>query len=319
MIKILCLADLHLTDKKPPCRHKDENWIKAQSDKIQAIARIATKQKCQLCVISGDIFDYWDVPYEFYNKVAQWLKILKGSVTYGKIIAIAGNHDCPEHDYKQLHRTPYQSLVEAEIIHNLDNHKGFYYGDHLIMPFYWGQTEPVPEENPIGFQPIVLAHTGLWYKEKPFSHAKDSGNVLNFVSEMIPSNVGAVIAGDYHQPFDVKLRKEKQTIQVVNCGSMLRLEASQVDYQPTVAILQIKDDRSVSVERFPIPLGLPVSRDHIDSAKEQEMHLDGLVNSIDGDFEITLDFSKNFKKAVSGLPKEKQLLAMFDKAHTKEK
>lgn len=318
MIKILCLADLHLTDKKPPCRHKDENWIKAQSDKIKAIAEIAKRQKCDLCVISGDIFDYWDVPYEFYNKVAQWLKLLKGSVSYSQIIAIAGNHDCPEHDYKQLHRTPYQSLVEAEIIHSLGT-KDIINENTLFMSFLWGQTEPVVNDDLIGFPAIVLAHTGLWHKEKPFSHAKDSGNVLNFVSKMIPSSVKAVIAGDYHQPFDVKLRKEKQPIQIVNCGSMLRLEASQVDYQPTVAVLTIDDENSVSVERFPIPLGLPVSRDHIDSAKEQEVHLDGLVNSIDGDFEITLDFSKNFKTAVSGLPKEKQLLAMFDKAHTKEK
>lgn len=316
MTKILCLADLHLTDKKPPCRHKDENWITAQRDKIFAIAKIAKDQECDMCVIAGDIFDYWNVPYEFYNKVSQWLKVLKNSVASRRIFAIAGNHDCPEHDYAQLHRTPYQSLVEAGIISNLSE-DGDSYQQVYFTPFYFGQKDPVDALELSEGLHVVLAHTGLWYKEKPVGYAKDSGNVLAWVSAMIPAEVSAVIAGDYHHPFDVKLKKEKKPIQVINCGSMLRLEASQVDYKPSVAVLTL-DGGKASSERFLLPLGLPISRTHIDTAKEQEIHLDGLVNSINGDFEITLNFSENFKNAVSSLPKEKELLALFDKAHIKE-
>ena len=83
-----------------------------------------------------------------------------------------------------------------------------------------------------------MAHKGLYLKEKTVPNRAWSGNVEAFVRECLPDTCRLLIAGDYHKPFITDVGGCK----VVNCGSLFRLRADQIDYKPEVQVITVDDD-----------------------------------------------------------------------------
>ncbi len=90
LMKILHTSDWHLGKKLG-----DYHRLPEQKEILEEITTIADKEKADLVIISGDLFDTFNPPAE---AVELFYKNLKKLSLNGKrpVIAIAGNHDSPE-------------------------------------------------------------------------------------------------------------------------------------------------------------------------------------------------------------------------------
>ena len=291
-MRILALADLHLSERRPMCRLETENWIDTIADKIIQVCTAARENKVDYIVIAGDLFD---LPARnsnyFMCECIKWFTQLRSSCNLG-IITIPGNHDLITNDNTQLKNTSYGLLKEIGLFTDSDT---FSY-----MPYH--------TTNVIGDGEIIIAHQGLYYKEKPFSGADESSNVSTFIKNHVPDNCKLFITGHFHVPFTCRVG---DTV-VVNCGSMMRLRADQIDYTPSMHILDYTDGK-IKAKHIPFALKNEIRRDYIDSQTEAERHLEELVGSIDGDFEVTLGFRENFCNLVSSLENKDKLIEEFER------
>lgn len=276
-MKILCLADLHLTEKKPPCRPDEENWMETVERKLDWITDLIHEQKVDTVVIAGDIFDSTNkMSYEFMNTCLLWFSVLNSPTWRLNVVSIPGNHDLVNADHSRVIQSPYGVLVATNFT-RLPETIGF-------------GTIPYGESTYKGNASVVVGHYGLWYKEKPYPGAPDNGNVEWFVKNCLPKTCKLFITGHYHVPFVTKVRG---TV-VVNCGCPFRMRADLINYKPTITIADIDSDFNVTTETFEIPLEYEIRRDYIDDKNDRETALDEMVGSIEGDFEAGFSFRDNF-------------------------
>lgn len=293
MTKIMCLADLHLTDKKPPCRIDSEDWLSTVNQKLLYIARLAVEQNVHTVVIAGDVFDsVHKCGFEFMSIVLQWFMLFKKFNI--KVIAIPGNHDLINNDHDRLNQTPFGTLKALELVGSPDD-IGFGYMSYGA-------------EDYSGKESIVVAHYGLWHKNRPFDSAPDAGNVEWFVNNKLPDSCKLFITGHFHVPFVVKYR---DTV-VVNCGCPFRMRADLIDYAPYVTIVRIEGNE-VHPKKFPIPLTNDIRRDYIDDKKSKEVLLDELVGSIEGDFEAGFNFKDNFNSLIENVKHKELIIKEFER------
>lgn len=296
MIKILCLADLHLTERKPPCRLDNEDWIDTISRKIDFVAETSRNQSVDYIVIAGDLFDSVSGnSIAFLGQCMKWLAQLNGACHHG-VVAIAGNHDIINGSYGDIERSPY-SLMETAGLLKAPSAADF--GSMLYG-----------EKNSGATQAILIGHYGLYLKEKPYPTAPDSGNVEWFVNNCLPKTCRLFITGHFHKPFVVKVN---DTV-IVNCGSILRLRADQIDYEPYLTICTV-DDEAVRPKKYPVPLACQIRRDYLDVVREQKAELEEMVGNVDGDFEVTLNFKDNFYKLTDNLEDKDAINQEFERCN----
>jgi hypothetical protein len=99
-------------------------------------------------------------------------------------------------------------------------------------------------------------------------------------------------------------------VDVINCGSLLRRRADQINYQP---VLWILDTDTEEISQEPIPLKNKIRRDYIDNENAREDMLNEIVGSVDGDFEVTLNYRDNFIRMAQELPDAKRMIALFER------
>ena len=295
-MKLLCTADIHLKEKKPECRIAEEDWLQVIEQKMARIGEIASDANVDAVVIAGDVFDGWrGVSFEFFNRCVVWMNYIKANTKDKKIYTIAGNHDLPEHLYEQISRTPYQAMCVSGVFTDI-------YADDTL-PF---TCMAYTDQSITASKDILVAHKGLYLENKIFPGVSENAQVGNFVKNCIPPNVRLVIAGDFHKPFTTTIGSTL----VVNCGSIFRLRADQCEFQPVVHIV---DTDMMTVVSKKLPLSNPIRRDYIDDRNDRKEELNEIIGSIDGDFEITLNYRDNFKKLTEALPNQSVINSIFER------
>ena len=300
-MKILALADLHLRENKPECRAEEEDWLKAIGDKIHFIYQTAKENKVDYIVIAGDVFDSWrNNSMPFLCQCISWFKTLNIAAP---VVCIPGNHDTMGGNLNELERSPYELFARMKVFNDAS------IGDFDVYNYQF-------EGKQVGNHPVVIAHKGLYLKEKPYPTAPDKGNVEYFVRNCLSDSCKLLIAGDYHKPFVTKI----DNCTVVNCGSLMRLTAAQCDYKPAVWLCDVGDNVQVTkidvqVTKIDVPLNYPVSREHIDSVNARQEYLEDIIGSVEGDFEITLSFKDNFRNIVKDLDNSKEILNLFEECN----
>ena len=275
--KIMCLADLHLTEKKPPCRPDDEDWMATMRRKLDWMCDLAEEQNVDYIVVAGDVFDsVGKCSHEFMTFAAGALRKLGYRSTPEQILAIPGNHDLVNADHSRIQQSPFGVLQACGVLTDV------MFPDCGVLPY--GFTEYKGKAR------IVVGHYGLWFKEKPYPGAPDEGNVEWFVNSCLPKTCKLFITGHYHVPFVTKVR---DTV-VVNCGCPFRMRADLINYEPYVTIVTEDNDGVFHPKKFPIPLECEIRRDYLDNKKQQDAELDEMIGNIDGDFEVDFKFKDNF-------------------------
>jgi DNA repair exonuclease SbcCD nuclease subunit len=109
VIAILC-SDIHLSERAPIARAVGQDWFTVQKRYLDQLRELKEKHNAIL-IVAGDVFDYWKSSPELINFAI---------VHMPECYAVPGQHDLPNHNYNDLHKSAYWTLVEAKIIKHLD-------------------------------------------------------------------------------------------------------------------------------------------------------------------------------------------------------
>lgn len=223
-------ADIHLQHTPPPARAGEPDWYAAMRRPLDEIRMLAAANDAVI-LYAGDIFDRWSPPVELVNFAIT-------AVPPG--LSIAGNHDLPNHNPAEIHRSAYCTLVRAGVLDHLTG--PLYQADRrfLIVPFGFG-TEVTPAgELREGWQcPIVaIIHAYIWRVSYGYEGAPDEQRVGRYLPKL--RGYTAAVFGDNHQGFHN--HRAGDDPEIFNCGTLMRRRSDEVDYKPQVGLLHSDGD-----------------------------------------------------------------------------
>jgi hypothetical protein len=103
--------------KAPVWRSAEEDWLEAQRRPLKEVRELQNEHQC-VVICAGDIFDRnrkisdgWDAPAELINFALEELP--------DGMYAIPGQHDLPNHQYIDIGRSAYWTLVKIGKIKNI--------------------------------------------------------------------------------------------------------------------------------------------------------------------------------------------------------
>ena len=70
---------------------------------------------------------------------------------------------------------------------------------------------------------------------------------------------------------------------------------------------------SVKVKRMPFILTNQIRRDYIEEEAEEKKRLESLVGSVEGDFELSLNFKDNFYNLTSEIDNREEIIKEFER------
>jgi len=222
-VRAVVASDLHLQAKPPVARSGEPDWFAAMAKPLKEITDLANNHQCPV-LYAGDIFDRWNAGPEVINFA---LKHLPPGW------AVPGQHDLPNHNYAEMHRSAYGTLVAAGLIRTIPPDECVLTSKGLaIHGFPWGfEPKPLKNPHPDAFH-IALIHRYVWVKGCGYPGADEAARLST--KNIQGYHVAAY--GDNHMGFIAKPKKESDPW-VINCGGFMRRTAAEVDYQPGVGLL----------------------------------------------------------------------------------
>lgn len=216
----ICMSDIHFSHKPPVWRSGETDWYNAmhrQWDELRDMVYHLTDGEDLYHFIAGDIFHKWNSPPSLINFA---IDCLKGKFT----IAIPGQHDLPNHLDNQMSASPFETLVKAGIITNID---GNYHNEHFWCHGY-GWNTPLEEEQR-RFKQVAMIHRYMWMDGASYQGAPNTGKVTEIHRQLGKPKL--TISGDNHIGF------WHNPTRTFNCGGFYRLNKDQEHYRPRVGIV----------------------------------------------------------------------------------
>jgi DNA repair exonuclease SbcCD nuclease subunit len=177
-------------------------------------------------VCAGDVFDRWNSSPELINWALDSLP---------EMFAVPGQHDLPLHQYQDLERSAYATLVKADKITTLPKGVGYKLCDSRIVlwGFPWGIDIPSDMSDQLDSDNVNIAviHKYIWLLGHSYPNAPAEGKVSAQASSLKGFDIA--VFGDNHKGFISE--KAKRTI--YNCGSFMRRKSDEIDYKPRVGLL----------------------------------------------------------------------------------
>lgn len=300
---LLLVADSHIQDKVPICRTDD--MLMAMIRKLRFLSHLKKQFADAEILHAGDLFDYW--------KASPWTWITAMKFVPPMII-VPGQHELPEHRLSQLN---YSALWALKVARPTDFQL---LGCANNSPFYRTQNGWSVYGCPFGTEPdradefaewagntprVLLWHRMTWM-DKPFPTAPGNGNADATMAKYPQFHL--IVTGDNHQAFI--LRRGNRLL--VNCGSMLRLDADQMNHVPTVWAIRLNDDGELDCFGIPFPIETGVvTREHIDVITARDERLDRFVETIKSGEFSGLDFVENMKAWLDANPQEPDVVKLL--------
>lgn len=288
-IAVVC-SDIHLCHKPPLFRSTEKNWLNTQAGYLKQIKKITKNLKNYNnvpLIISGDIFDKWNVPPELISLAIRELP----DNTY----AVAGNHDTPYHKLEELHKSAYETLIAAKkIIDVKANETVTIDGPFPIRlhGFPYG-TEIKPLENPHTlFLEIAVIHSYIWAEGKGHKNAPENKR-LRVYREML-KGYDIALFGDNHIPLQWNLNKDKEGPVIFNSGGFMIRRSDEENHQPSVGI--IYSDGTIEREY------LDISKDsyfkEINENKKSKLKTNSFIKSISEMEDFSLSYDEIIKRKI---------------------
>lgn len=290
---MILASDLHLRRTRP--RSRKDDYFSTQEKKFRFILELA--QESPPLVVPGDIF-HIAKPGE---ALLRWVIDLLMEYDVRPIV-VPGQHDLPSHNLNLLHESGLGVLASADLIDLLtdgqpywlpDNHHNTYGLEIYIHGYPYGT---IPDTTVVGLPGVLLWHhmvinEPLW----PGQLADKANSILRKYKDF-----DLIVTGDNHQSFAISETDSGWKVErdgrgprwLVNPGSMMRMTASQVDYQPCV----YKYENWV-VKRIPLPIEEDVfDLSELEQAKEKDSRIQAFIEKLGGDWEFGLSFEKNLEE-----------------------
>lgn len=261
---ILC-ADLHLRDDQPVCRTDD--YMKAQDSKVNFLLGLQRKYGCPI-LCAGDLFE------KAKSSKSLEIKLMNLFSDEGEFVIVPGNHDLPNHNIKNINDSSIGILSAEGSISILLNELNTLCRHNILMD-YQGRS-------------IGMIHS-LIHKDNPI---KSDGKIISKKAiKILKDNpeCDLILSGDNHQTF---IEKYKGRL-LVNPGSMMRMKADQEDHKPCV-FLYSAENNEVEQVFFPIEENV-ISREHINIRKKDNERMKSLVERMNDDYKLLLNFEKNLE------------------------
>ncbi len=269
VIAILC-ADIHLSAKPPIWRSAEPDWYFAMRRPLVDLMALQMTHECPV-LCAGDIFDKWNSPPELINFALEYLP--------DNMYCIPGQHDLPDHNYHEIERSAYWTLVKAGKIKNMIE-TPFFFADMILYGYAYGhKLQPIVDsvDNVLS---IALVHEYRWIKGSSYPGAP----IVDKLSKAISKHgYDVIVYGDNHKGF---IYNAGDTT-VFNCGGLMRRHSDEIDYRPQVGLL-LESGKVV-------PHFLDISADkHIDKADDsapvEEMDMSEFIEELQKLGESGLDF-----------------------------
>lgn len=179
--------------------------------------------------------------------------------------SVAGNHDLPHHNYRDIKKSAYWTLCEAGKIINVEPDNVIHLessGCHIrLHGFPWGFPAK-PLENPHSmYLDIALVHDFIWTKDTGYPGAPPDKRLKPFRRRL--SGYDTVVMGDNHKSVFWNLDKRANSETLFNPGSFMRRNADQIEHKPCVGL--IFSDGSID------PVYLDTSEDKITKADKSQI------------------------------------------------
>jgi len=242
----ILVSDIHLQARPPVARSTEPDWWAAMARPLIEIQDLVKKYECPV-LYAGDIFNRWDPRPEVINFALKYLP---------KGFAIPGQHDLPNHNYDEIRRSAYWTLVEAGHLINLPPGTPFAIGNLMIWAYPWGQLPtPLKPRDRDGKLRVALTHQFIWTENTGYPGAPTIERVSAHRHRLTGYDVG--VFGDNHKGFTHLFGPTGDGPCVFNCGGLMRRKVDEEYYRPGVGLLHI-DGR--------------VTRHYLDISEDQFIH-----------------------------------------------
>jgi len=265
----ILIADLHLSQHAPEARSGEPDWFRAMKRPLDELNGLAKKHNAPI-ICAGDIFHFWKSSPELINFALSNLP---------DMIAIPGQHDLPLHNYDNIEKSAYRTLVRAG---KIEEAKTIEFHNFNLHCFPWGFPITPPETSQK--LNVAIVHRYVWIRDKNYAQAPETSYLGYIEKELKGHNV--VVFGDNHIPFSTTT---KNGVKVWNCGSLMRRASDQIDHKPRVGLLQ--SDGSILTHY------LDVSADKIHSTSQKPTRTDDeqaqlyrFLENLDELEEVNLDY-----------------------------
>jgi hypothetical protein len=287
-VKILCLGDLHLTDRKPRKR-KEEDWLGLQLSKLEGVIAEGQREANAdpnerdgsfLIIQPGDFFDSHRTSYSAWGKVARFLSrwpVLRLHTIYGQ-------HDMRFHS-SDIDNTPLGALAWSGFVTTIPNEGIRAVGDVYLYGMSWGQEIPeiLDEEgcHILVAHRMVIEDEKLWEGQEEFERSA----VL-----LRKTKFDLIVTGDNHRGFTCRVGDRW----LVNAGSLCRTTTDQVKHHPAAYIYDTHTKDLTKIE-IPIkPLHEVMDMEEGVALKKRNEMLDTFVRTLKEGTNFTgLNFKRN--------------------------
>lgn len=289
-VKVAVLvSDIHLSLRPPIYRSKEKDWLGTQAGYLKQLRDLARKCGDGITpvpvICGGDVFDRWNSPPELINFALQHLP---------KMYAVPGQHDLPHHNYDDIKKSAFWTLVVAGTIIPLELHEGeprTVEGPYplALWGYPWGFTIQKPRPHDM-YLDICVSHSFIWTEKTGYPGAPPDQRLKAYKKKLRGYDVA--LFGDNHKPVSFNLDKSADSVTVFNPGGFMRRNSDQRDHRPRVGILH--NDGSVD------PHYLDTSNDIVEEGIT-EVTTPSVEAMIDALRELSagsVDFDQEVRKAV---------------------
>lgn len=226
-VAAIFFADSHFGHRRPIAR-SPEDWYAAQRRVIDQLADLSEKYQAPL-VCAGDLLDRWNEPAELVNFLIRRLP---------KIYSIAGNHDTPYHQPKELKKSAYWTLVEAGTVVNVPAGKPVEINPGRPVRLHGfpcgSPVRPLGSPHDLVIE-VALVHDYIWTEKTGHPGAPPDKQLWTWRPKLKGFDVA--VFGDNHRTIHHALTIEKSICQVLNCGGLQRRHADEIKHAPSVGLL----------------------------------------------------------------------------------
>lgn len=299
-------SDWHIRATKPICRTDD--FLSAMWRKVEFVYELAREHDCPI-INAGDIGETAQWPNWLLER---FLDIIN---QYGiDMILIAGQHDLPNHNLREIDRSGIGVLYQNDFIASPPRYT---LGTNYILMYPFGEEmeaiESLSDSEKMGFWTALETidrFTGITNAKTSGSQPKAITHTVAVTHQMIirgaplwPGQVAPqavsilkkygydlIVSGDNHNTFVERYEGRL----LVNPGSLTRHKADQVDHRPCVFLWYAADNE---VEQVFLPIEQDViDRTYIDKVDEKEEIEMAFVERMNRDYDLDLSYEENMRR-----------------------
>ena len=283
-MKILTGSDIHTLVTTPVSRKDD--YQAAFARKCKFIKKQKRKYKAPF-LSNGDLFD--KSLYKAPSEIIEALKIAEDNLP--TCFSIIGNHDLYLRAIQHLNKSIISVLISSGKMTHIGEFTDFDDGVRVFGFDYGTGGLKHPKKDDLREVNIASLHEYVSLKENTLFGKYVAKDLLKEFPEF-----DFILVGDNHQTFVEELDGRV----LINCGSMMRLSADQIDHKPCIWLI---DTETKEYE----PIYLPIEEDvfdlsHLTEKKSQEETVEAFVTYMNEGYEVSTHeeggnpFLKNLEK-----------------------